>query len=466
MTMRCILRDGEAVRRNLVVDCREEQDKRVELVLAVIKLLVRFNGDVDARSKDGKTALHNSTGDDAYEVAKVLLDSGASIDAMDENMKTPLHYCVQEGGLLVTELLLSRGANIDLEDKNGISPLTLVLQHANVSVLQLFLNHHQCVATAERQDFAATVLLQAVENGVESIVRYVVENEYTSVAVRNAAGETPFHRAILKRNPPLMELLADLDPVGHNLTAVTTEFETPTHYAARYGSTREVEMLLQCLTSVFGDLQELGTANHLNAVDKRGMTSLYIVGTTPPYKRIVNPFDQWTTSTTASHHVRDAKAQLLLHHGARIFPRDVLVQKMAHQSSHCRVILPVPVQRFLRIWIVEDEACYGTDEPEDEETVHTGPNVDLVEALTELCVQWMTSVSCTGSWGSLLPLICAGYAHDIVALLVELPLQRSRLPALLHQLEKFARHQLRHPLLLQLHNELLEASRVVEVASI
>ncbi|OWZ19001.1 hypothetical protein PHMEG_0006807 [Phytophthora megakarya] len=474
VTMRCVLRDGEAVRRNLVVDCREEQDERVQLVLAVVKLLVQFNGDLDARTIDGKTALHNSTGDDAYEVAKFLVDAGADIDASKKtalhycSKKTALHYCVEEGGLLVTELLLSRGANIDREDKNGTSPLALVLQLANVNVLQLFLNHHQCVATSERHNFAADVLFQAVENGEEMVVRYVVENEYTSVVVHNEAGETPFHLAILRRNPPrnppLMELLADLDSSGDNLTAVTTESKTPAHYAARYGSRQEVEVLLHCLTSVFGDLQELGPANPLDTVDQRGMTSLYIVGTAPSCKCIVNSADLGDASATESQQDRDAKAQLLLNHGARIFPRAVLEEKMTLQNSKARFIFPGTAQRCLQMWIVEDGICH--DEPEDEETTEATRNVDLVEALTELCVQWMASVTCTGSWASLLPiLICAGYAHEIVPLLAELPVRSAALSVLLRQLEKFARHQLRHPLLLQLHNELREVLQVLETTS-
>ncbi|KAG6949389.1 hypothetical protein JG687_00014891, partial [Phytophthora cactorum] len=260
MTMRCVLRDGEAPYLALVdgYQCRKDQDERVALAIAVIKLLLSFGANVDAQSQDGKTALHCSTFDDAYEVAKCLLDAGATIVAVDENGRTPLHYCVHEGGLQVTDLLLTRGANIDSEDKDGISPLELMLQRANVTILQLFLNHHHCVATPHRHDFAEAVLLQAVDTLEEKMVFYILENEYASVA-----------------------LLADFDSAGDNLVATTVNSETPTHYAAKYGSHRVVETLLQCLTSVFGDLQELGAANPLNTVNQQGMTSLYIAATTP-----------------------------------------------------------------------------------------------------------------------------------------------------------------------------------------
>ncbi|KAG3014195.1 hypothetical protein PC121_g12276 [Phytophthora cactorum] len=457
MTMRCVLRDGEAVRRNTVVDCRKDQDERVALAIAVIKLLLSFGANVDAQSQDGKTALHCSTFDDAYEVAKCLLDAGATIVAVDENGRTPLHYCVHEGGLQVTDLLLTRGANIDSEDKDGISPLELMLQRANVTILQLFLNHHHCVATPHRHDFAEAVLLQAVDTLEEKMVFYILENEYASVAVRNSDGETTFHRAILKRSSSLMELLADFDSAGDNLVATTVNSETPTHYAAKYGSHRVVETLLQCLTSVFGDLQELGAANPLNTVNQQGMTSLYIAATTPSRCNI-DLVDLWGISA-ATNVERNSKTTLLLHHGARLFPLAHLVQTTSDSS---RMILPLQVQHCLRTWLVEGVWHGSNEEPEDEETAHTGPNKNMIEALTELCVRWMSSVTCSGSWASLLPIfICAGYAHEFVPLLVELPLQNWAVPVLLRQLEKFARHQLCHPLLLQLHHELLEAFQAV-----
>ncbi|KAK1938749.1 Ankyrin-3 [Phytophthora citrophthora] len=437
MTMRCVFRDGVAVRRNTVIDCRQEQEQQVQILLKEIKLLLQFGATVDARSKDGKTALHCSTGDDAYEVAKFLLDTDAVRDAQDELGRTPLFYCIEEDGLLVTDMLLSRGANIDLDDKDGISPLKLVLQRKNLSVLQLFLNHYQCVETSTRRDFGTAILLQAVEYRAEDVVRYIVENEYASVVVRNEKGETPIHRAIKQNNPTLIELLNDLDPAGDNLTATTDELETPAHYAARYGSRRTVEMLLQCLTSVYADLQDHGTANPLNTVNKQGETSLFV-----------------TVTVRHAEDIQDMKAKLFLDHGARLFlPASLTLQLTRGGPS--RLVFPVKVQNCLRLWLIKEGE--RSDEPEDEDDTDN----TAVEALGELCMYWMSAVSCVDPWASLLSIIiCTGYAHDIVPLLVEFPIQRWALPALLNHLEKYARHQLNHRLLLQLHAELQEACEV------
>ncbi|KAG6613510.1 uncharacterized protein IUM83_04522 [Phytophthora cinnamomi] len=323
LATRCVFRDGQVVRRNLVMDCRAEVNEQLQQVLAVIGLLLRFGADPNVQSQDGKTALHCSTSDDAYEVAKLLLNAGANVNTQDENGKMPLHYCVQEGGLLVTELLLAHGADIDAEDSDGSTPLKRVVQRADLNVLQLFFNHHQLVATPQRRDFSASVLFLAVDMEVEDVVRFVVDNDYAPVTARNAAGETPLHRAIVRHSPSVMEMLADLDPEGDSLTAVTAKMETPTHYAARYGSAREVETLLLCLTRVFGDLEELvelGAANPLNVGDGDGMTSLYVAGTADDNSsEQVQVHDGPDESTGAGRtvEVRDAKQMICSYSEAR-----------------------------------------------------------------------------------------------------------------------------------------------------
>jgi ankyrin repeat protein len=469
--------------------------------------------------QDGKTALHCSTSDDAYEVAEFLLDAGASVDAQDEvgscvcshglqniapkcactrglapctaghawlikntisccwqSGKTALHYCVQEGGLLVTDLLLSRGANIDLADADGNSPLTLALQRASLNVLQLFLNHHQLVATPQRHDFGADALLRAVEMRSEAIVRFIVENEYAHVTACNAKGETPMHRAILQHDPGMMEMLSDLDLEGGSLTATTAEkLETPAHYAARYGSHREVHTLLQCLTRAFGDLgelPELGAENPLDAVDANGKTSLFIAGTLP-LSSGSGGIGRWALEVEAvavavgSLADRDEKVQLLLDHGARLFPAGVLATGLASSASipdsPSQMVLPTHVQSCLRTWLAED-AVARVREPEGEEAVlQADGEVDSLEALAELCMAWIACVPRLGPSVTLLSIVtCAGYGHDVLPLLLDLPLRRRGFPALLHQLRKFARREPEHALLLQLQHELSAAWRELE----
>ncbi|KAF4043230.1 Ankyrin repeats (3 copies) [Phytophthora infestans] len=424
MTTRCVFRDRQVVQRNLVVDCHEEEDGQLKKVVAVLELLLRFGANVDAQSKDGKTALHCCTTDESYPVAKLLLDADANVDAQDENGKTPLHYCVQEGGLAVTNLLLGRGASVDVADARGITPIQLMLQRSDLNILQLLLNHHQCVVTPQRQHFASSLLLQAVDAQVEAVVLFIVDEGYAPVTVRNEKGETAMHRAILCRSPSVMELLSDLDKDGDTLTTVTTDGKTAAHYAAAYGSAREVETLLLCLSRVFGDLKEMeqrNVTNPLNFADGSGMTSLYIAGTTVSLPGRGSNSDSFRDD-------RDAKVGLLLDHGGQLFPYGFLARELWRPGlSLDRLMLAVEVQRCLEIWLENDDACREAFEDEMSDPVEG--EMSSKQTFVDLCMQWIACAACLGPARTLVAVVTsAGYAHEVLPLLLHLPLRRPRVP--------------------------------------
>ncbi|EGZ23219.1 hypothetical protein PHYSODRAFT_344401 [Phytophthora sojae] len=229
VVMRCGFRNNQAVRRNIVEDCRHEDSDLARDNVAVTKVLLRFGADASARSQHG------------------LVRTG-----------------------IVHSTTLRMAMCLTLPSFFWMLALTSTLE-TSMNMLQIMLNHHHMVATAHRRDFAADVLSSAVDIEIEGAVRLIVEGGYSSVTVSNTAGETPLHHAIVKRSPQLMELLVDLDPAGGSLTAVTAMGESPAHYAAQHGSVSVMETLLRQLAVVFGDLQELDEAtNPLNAMNNAG----------------------------------------------------------------------------------------------------------------------------------------------------------------------------------------------------
>ncbi|KAJ8539179.1 hypothetical protein ON010_g12692 [Phytophthora cinnamomi] len=329
VVMRCVFRNGQAVRRNIVVDVRwlrigHERNEVDDLCGDVYEIA---------------DSLHYAANGDAFDVARFLLDSDADANAQDQHGKTPLHHCIHEGSLLVANLLVARGADIDMKDENGETPLTLCFKRRSMNMLQIVLNHHHMVATAQRQDFAADVLFNAVDYGVEEAVRLIVDGGYSSVTVQNAAGETPLHRAMVKRNPQLMEVLVDLDPADESLRLATTMGESSAHYAACYGTVSVMETLLRRLTVVYGDLRELEAANNpLNATNNAGVTCLYAAGTT----------DGGTNRPLGE---RDAIIDILQQHGARLFAPDCVVIPSPRSSSAELVILHEHVRRGIVAWL-------------------------------------------------------------------------------------------------------------------
>ncbi|ETO73025.1 hypothetical protein F444_10997 [Phytophthora nicotianae P1976] len=408
------------------------------------------------RDEEGYSALHYVGNGDALDVAIYLLDNGADIDAQDQNGKTPLHHSIREGSLLVSNLLVSRGAQVDIKDVDGVTPLTLAIQQRSMNMLQIILNEHHLVATTERRDFAASVMLCAVENEVDEAVCLIVEGGYSSVMISNSDGETPLHFAIVKRNSQLMEFLMRQDHADGIVTAITKRGDSPAHYAARYGAVRELETLLHRLVIMFGDLQTLNVENNpLNATNNEGSTCLYLAGLGR-----VNSIDH--------HKERDAIAQLLLQHGARLFRRDTIVSCSRSGLSE-QILLHDQARRGVATWVREiiERNNENTADDDDADGLDVRSSNVL---LTELCAEWVATVvslsshssaiakECHPNWPDLAAVlhivISAGYALEFMPLLLELPLLRSGLAAVLHRLERFSSFPRVHVLLLQLHTEL------------
>ena len=88
------------------------------------QLLTRFN--VDVRSPDLGTALHNAARKGNTETVNFLLGAGANPDVQNNHGETPLHEAAQMGRTETVQLLLKKGANPDAQNKRWETPLHLV----------------------------------------------------------------------------------------------------------------------------------------------------------------------------------------------------------------------------------------------------------------------------------------------------------------------------------------------------
>ncbi|RLN84068.1 hypothetical protein BBJ28_00008352 [Nothophytophthora sp. Chile5] len=443
--MRAVFQGSAVVQRNTIMDCRKEDAERLGHTLEVVKLLLHYGADTEARDQDGKTALHLTTNDELFEVARLMLERGARLDAQDVAGRSPLHLCLLDSAgqsVLVTNLLVAHGAPIDLPDTKDETPLDIVVCLGDVTALQLLLNHHALVATDTRRDFAGAVLLQAAELGVGKIVRFLLEGEYTSIDFANARGETALHLAIVKIHPPLIEQLCSSVSAAQLLRARTrVAGESVLHYAARYGSPAE-------MTSV---LTLLGRENsqEVNAASASGLTPLYLTT---------------TAATAGSPMERREKVALLEAHGATLFPRNArLFYGVQGNPNSVLVAVAAAVKRCLAQWLVECNAstlsdfclkwaaCVASSHRSDYPAIAAGGRQTRRGPSTSTPHQ---SPLC-----AMLPsVICAGYAVDSVPLLLVLPLEREATPRFVELLGALAA-ETDHPLLRRLQEELLAVWR-------
>ncbi len=96
--------------------------------LAMMKLLIARNADVNGREPGGLTPLHSAAVSNQAEAAKLLLANGAKVDAPTDTGNTPLHLAVIIDKEAVAEVLIAHGANVNAKANDGTTPLKAALK--------------------------------------------------------------------------------------------------------------------------------------------------------------------------------------------------------------------------------------------------------------------------------------------------------------------------------------------------
>ncbi|MCA9794562.1 MAG: ankyrin repeat domain-containing protein [Candidatus Eremiobacteraeota bacterium] len=113
-------------------------------MLACYQCLLRRGASVEARSKEGRTPIHEaatlaSNNATSRQLLALFLAAGGDPNAVDNEGKRPLHYAAA-GRLEVVQTLLDHGADPDPVDKSGVTPLQTAAGYGNVDVVRLLLD--------------------------------------------------------------------------------------------------------------------------------------------------------------------------------------------------------------------------------------------------------------------------------------------------------------------------------------
>jgi pectate lyase len=281
--------------------------------LGRVKAFLEQGLDINAKDKDGRTALHIAVSNKGIEVAKLLIEKGANVDTKnnkgytplysaiwnnDPNMVDllvrngadvnytpekdypPLHYAVWWDNMDIAKLLVTHGANCDVKDRDGWTAFRYAVNSANKEMVDLFIAKGADVSGIHR----AACLGDLAR--VKSFLK-----QGTDVDVTDEFGWTPLYWAASMGQEEVGEFLLNK---GAQATFKTKDEVTPLHQAAKIGASGLVKLLISKGADVKGrdkwgntplhnamprahkDVVELFLENgaDINAQNNRGRTPL------------------------------------------------------------------------------------------------------------------------------------------------------------------------------------------------
>jgi hypothetical protein len=108
---------------------------------AQVRTLLSKGIDVNAKNRQGMTALMAATIKGDFDIVKALLDRGADPNSRDNLGRTPLMFAAQKGNLNIARVLLAKGAEINAIDLNHFNALSVAKASRHTQMVN-FLKEH------------------------------------------------------------------------------------------------------------------------------------------------------------------------------------------------------------------------------------------------------------------------------------------------------------------------------------
>lgn len=155
--------------------------------LNVIKYLHEQGGDINLKTKNGSTIMHNITYTDGEmndELIKYFIDNGIDINLKNNDGDTALHnICELIYGLEIITLFVKYGADINIQNNYGDTALHVACQFKEENVREI-----------TDGDEEVRYLCCNFE-----CVKYLIDNG-ANIHIQNSLGETALHYAVMQRN--------------------------------------------------------------------------------------------------------------------------------------------------------------------------------------------------------------------------------------------------------------------------
>lgn len=109
----------------------------------IVRMVIKYIKNIDARTKDGSTALHYACNYQLTEIVKILLEKGANQNIIEfEYDFYPIFYAVVQNNVLITKMLIDANADPNNQDYMGNTIIHYAIINNHDEILDYIINKY------------------------------------------------------------------------------------------------------------------------------------------------------------------------------------------------------------------------------------------------------------------------------------------------------------------------------------
>ncbi len=225
--------------------CEKKTDTSLDLLeasshgnLAEVQTLLDKGADINAKDKNGITALMLASSDGYRDIVKLLLARGADINAKNNNGETALaissdkevkallrehgqpitpadlFYAARIGDLDAVKSYLDKGIDVNAKGKEGLTALIEASQEGKKETIELLLSKGADINA--KTDYGLTALIGASQEGRQDVVQLLL-TKGAEVKIKNQYGESALSVASKMGHKDVVELLRQYSSAQNEL---------------------------------------------------------------------------------------------------------------------------------------------------------------------------------------------------------------------------------------------------------
>lgn len=206
--------------------------------LDVVRTLINHNATINLRGSGKSTPLHIAAKFGYEECMKALIENKANVNLKDADGNTPLILTVKYDQYIVTSILVRNGCDLNVKNNKGFTALHYACHKARGFNTLLQAGADPNV----KDDENITPLIMAASEGLEKVIKALVEAKCDVNVANTNVGKTALHILAYKGHP---DSIFDLIVGGADVNLYDKDLCCPLWYAIKNQRFEVVKLLLR-----------------------------------------------------------------------------------------------------------------------------------------------------------------------------------------------------------------------------